>query len=81
MVEVTWKPPATPNGAIHQYIVQRINASGRFFKHILANQLATSLIYYNDALVSVAVVNLHGQSQFEYAEPKGNIQWYHIIYS
>ena len=79
MVEVTWKPPAVPNGIIHQYIVQRINASGKFFKHILANQLDTSLVYYNDALVLVAAVNLYGQSQFEYAEPKGTVLMLRIV--
>ena len=71
VVQVTWEPPAVPNGIIYQYIVQRINASGIFFKHILPNQLDTSLVYYSDALVSVAAVNLYGQSQFEYAESKG----------
>ena len=72
---MTWKPPAVPNGIIYQYIVQRINASGRFFTHILPNQLDTSLVYYNDALVSVTAVNLYGQSQFEYAESKGIVHW------
>ena len=74
IVEVTWKPPAVPNGIIYQYIVQRINASGRFFKHVIPSQLYTSLVYYNDALVSVAAVNLFAQSQFEHAESKG-IVW------
>lgn len=75
IVEVTWRPPAVPNGVIYQYVVQRINGSGRFFKHIFANELDTSLVYYNDALVSVAAINLYGQSQFEYAESKG--KWLH----
>ena len=73
-MEVTWEPPAVPNGIIYQYIVQRINASGRFFKHIIPNQLNTSLAYYNDALVSVAAVNLYAQSEFEHAESEG-IVW------
>ena len=71
MVEVAWKPPAVSNGIIYQYVVQRINASGKYFKRILANQLDILLDYYNDALVSVAAVNLYGQSKFEYAEPRG----------
>lgn len=74
IVEVTWKPPAVPNGIIYQYVVQRVNASGRFFQHIFGNQLDTSLVYYSDALVLVAAVNLYGQSQFEYAESKGTVK-------
>jgi len=71
IVEVTWEPPVTPNGMIYQYIVQRTNASGIFFQHISASQFNTSLPYFNDALVSIAAINLYGQSQFEHAESKG----------
>lgn len=75
IVEVTWEPPAIPNGIVYQYIVQRINASGKFFQHISATQFDTTLVYFNDALVSVAAINLYGQSQFEYAESRGIVKW------
>ena len=70
-VNVTWSPPAVPNGEILQYVVQRINASGKFFEHVPANQYTMTLPYYNDVLVFIAAINLYGQSQFIHAEPKG----------
>ena len=71
MINVTWTPPVVPNGIIYQYIVQRVNSSGKFYHHVPANQHSLSLPYFNDALVFVAVVNLYGQSVFEHVEPQG----------
>ena len=71
MINVTWTPPVVPNGIIYQYIVQRVNSSGKFYNHVPANQHTISLPYFNDALVFVAAVNLYGQSDFEYVKSKG----------
>ena len=71
MINVTWTPPVVPNGIIYQYIVQRVNSSGKFYHHVPANQHTISLPYFNDALAFVAAVNLYGQSVFEHAVPTG----------
>ena len=71
MVNVTWSPPATPNGVIQQYIVQWINSSGRFTHRVSANQYHILLPYFNNALVFVSAVNLFGQSEFERAQSAG----------
>ena len=67
MINVTWTPPVVPNGIIYQYIVQRVNSSGKFYHHVPANQHTISLPFFDDALVFVAAVNLYGQSVFERA--------------
>ena len=72
LINVTWSPPANPNGIIHQYIIKRINSSGTFYYHVSANQQHIVLPYYNDALVFVSAVNLFAQSSYEYAKPKGH---------
>ena len=64
MINVTWTPPVVPNGIIYQYIVQRVNSSGKFYHHVPANQHTISLPYISDALVFVAAVNLYGQSEY-----------------
>jgi len=71
MVNVTWSPPAIPNGVIYQYIVQRINSSGTFTYYVPANQHHILLSYINDALVFVSAVNIFGQSEFERAKSAG----------
>ena len=71
MIKVTWTPPVVTNGIIYQYIVQRVNSSGKFHHHAPANQHTISLPYLNDALVFVAAVNLYGQSEFEHAKSQG----------
>jgi len=75
MINVTWKPPVVCNGIIYQYIVQRVNFSGKFYHHVPAKQHTISLPYSGDALVYVAAVNLYGQSVFEYAEPQGTCKF------
>ena len=70
-INITWSPPSTPNGIILQYIVQRINSSGKSYHHISRNQNYLELPYNNDALVFVAAVNQYGQSNFEVAQPNG----------
>ena len=72
LINITWSPPANPNGIIHQYIVKKINSSGTFYYHVSANQQHIVLPYYNDALVFVSAVNLFGQSSYEHAKPKGH---------
>ena len=71
MINVTWSPPAIPNGAIHQYIVQRINSSGTFYYHVSPKQHHILLPLFNDALVFVSAVNLFGQNEFTQAKPNG----------
>jgi len=73
MINVTWTPPVAPNGIIYQYIVQRVNSSGNFHHHVPANQHTILLLYFDDALVFVAAVNLYGQSSFKHAVPKGAV--------
>ena len=70
-INITWSPPSTPNGIILQYIVQRINSSGKSYHHISGNQNYLELPYFNDALVFVSAVNQYGQSDFELAQPSG----------
>lgn len=69
MVNVTWSPPANPNGVIHQYIVQRMNSSGTFYYHVPAKQYHTLLPAFNDALIFVSAVNLFGSSELAQAKP------------
>ena len=67
MINVTWTPPVVPNGIIYQYIVQRVNSSGKFYHHVPANHHSILLPSFDDVLVFVAAVNLYGQSVFERA--------------
>ena len=71
LINITWLPPANPNGIIHQYIIKRINSSGTFYYHVSADQQHIVLPYYNDALVFVSAVYLFGVSDFEQAQPSG----------
>ena len=71
MINVTWSPPSVSNGIIVQYIVQRINSSGKSYHHVPGNQNYLELPYYNDALVFVAAVNQYGQSSFKLSESAG----------
>ena len=71
MINVTWSPPATPNGVIHQYIIKRINSSGTFYHYVPGNQHDLFLPHFKDALIFVSAVNLFGQSDFEHARPSG----------
>ena len=70
-VNITWSPPSITNGMILQYIIQKINSSGKSYHHISGNQNYLELPYFNDALVFVAAVNQYGQSSFELAKPSG----------
>ena len=71
MINITWSPPSITNGMILQYIVQRINSSGKFYHFISRNQNSLTLPYFNDALVLVAAVNQYGQSNFTLATSSG----------
>ena len=74
---------------ILQYIVQRINSSGKSHYYVSGNQNYLELPYFNDALVFVAAVNQYGQSSFVQAKSSGKrnttlIAWmyvYIIIFS
>ena len=70
-INITWSPPSITNGMILQYIVQRINSSGKSYHHISGNQNYLELPYFNDALVFVTAVNQYGQSSFELAKSSG----------
>ena len=78
-INITWSPPSTPNGIILQYIVRRINSSGKSYHHISGNQYYLELPYFNDALVFVAAVNQYGQSSFEVAQPNGKNNIYPML--
>ena len=56
---------------ILQYIVKRINSSGKSYQYISRDQNYLELPYFNDALVFVAAVNQYGQSSFEQAKSSG----------
>ena len=71
MINITWSPPSISNGKILQYIVKRVNSSGRSYHYISRDQNYLELPYFNDALVFVAVVNQYGQSSFEQANSSG----------
>ena len=71
MINVTCTPSVILNGIIYQYIVQRVNSSGKFDHHVPANQHTISLPNFNDALVFVAAVNLYGQSDFKNVKSQG----------
>jgi len=73
MINVTWTPPAHHNGIIYQYIVQRVNSSGKFYYHVPANQHTISLPNLNDGLIFVSAINLYGQSVFKNARAKGDV--------
>ena len=73
VIKITWSPPSTSNGEILQYIVQRVNSSGKSYHHILGNRNYLELPYYNNALVFISAVNQYGQSSFELAKSNGMI--------
>jgi len=80
MVHVTWTPPIVPNGIIYQYIVQRVNSSGKFYHHVPANQHTISLPYFNDALVFIAAINLYGQSEYKLSQSQGIVLFIVLYY-
>ena len=80
MINVTWTPSVVPNGIIYQYIVQRVNSSGKFYHHVPANQNTISLLYFNDTLAFVAAVNLYGQSDLVLAISQGGCLCTDILY-
>ena len=71
MINITWSPPSISNGMIVQYIVQRINSSGKSHYYVSGNQNYLELPHLNEALVFVAAVNQYGQSSFEQAKSSG----------
>ena len=81
VINITWSPPFIFNGEILQYIVQRVNSSGKFYYHISGNRNYLELPFYNDALVFISAVNQYGQSSYEraktniYGMPMNNIMY------
>ena len=71
MINITWSPPSITDGMILQYIVLRINTSGRSYYRVSGNQNYLELIYFNNALVFVSAINQYGQSSFEQAKSSG----------
>ena len=70
-INITWSPPSITNGMILQYIVQRINSSGKSYYYVSGNHVYLELPYFNDALVFVSAVNQYGQSSFVQALSSG----------
>ena len=70
-INITWTTPVIANGDIVQYIVRRLNSSGKSYHHVSGNQNYLELPYFNNALVFVAAVNQYGQSSFEMAKSNG----------
>ena len=71
IVKISWSPPSIFNGLIVQYIVQKINSSGKSYYSVSGDQHYLELPYFNDAMVSVAAVNQYGQSSFKLAKSSG----------
>ena len=71
MINITWSPPSITDGMILQYIVLKINTSGRSYYRVSGNQNYLELVYFSDALVFVSAVNQYGQSSFEQAKSSG----------
>ena len=71
VINITWSSPSISNGMILQYIVRRINSSGKSYYHVSRDKSYLELPYFNDALVFVSAVNQYGQSSFEQAISSG----------
>ena len=71
IINITWSPPSVSNGMILQYIVQRINSSGKSYYYVSRNENYLKLPYFHDALIFVAAVNQYGQSKYERAKSSG----------
>ena len=70
-INITWSLPTITNGMILQYIVRRINSSGKSYHYVSRDKHYLELPYFNDALVFVSAVNQYGQSSFEQANSNG----------
>ena len=79
ILNITWTTPVITNGDIVQYIVRRLNSSGKSYHHVSGNQNYLELPYFNDALVFVAAVNQYGQSSFEMAKSNGKKKHAHLM--
>ena len=73
MINVTWTPPIVPNGIIYQYIVERVNSSGKFYHHVPADEHVILLPLLDDALIFVAAVNLYGKGISLHARSEGTV--------
>ena len=73
VIKITWSPPFISNGEILQYIVQRVNSSGKSYHHVSGNRNYLELPSYSNALVFISAVNQYGQSSFEVAKSNGMI--------
>ena len=81
VINITWSPPFISNGEILQYIVRRVNSSGKFYYHISGNKNYLELPFYNDALVFISAVNQYGQSNYEVAKSNGMTINMYLLYS
>ena len=80
IIYITWSPPSISNGIILQYIVRRIDSSGKSYYHyILGDRNYLELPYSNDALLFVSAVNLYGQSDFELARSSSKKNVYVVV--
>lgn len=69
MINVTWAPPAVPNGVIYQYIVRQITPNDTSYYHVSSDEYSILLPFFNVTHIFVTAVNFYGHSNEEFAEP------------
>ena len=62
LINVTWLPPAVPNGVIYQYIVQQINPNDTTYYHVSGNEYSVLLPFSNITRIFITAVNVYGHS-------------------
>ena len=68
MINVTWEPPATPNGVIYQYIIRQIAPNDTSYHHVSGNEYSILLPFFNVTNIFITAVNFYGHSDEEFAE-------------
>ena len=66
MINVTWSPPAAPNGIIYQHIVKQISPNDTSYYHISGNKHSVLLPFFNVTRIFVTAVNVYGHSTQEF---------------
>ena len=65
-INVTWSPPAVPNGVIYQYIVKQVNPNDTSYYHVSGNEHSVLLPFSNITRIFISAVNLYGYSTQEF---------------
>ena len=65
-INVTWSPPAVPNGVIYQYIVKQINPNDTSYYHISGNRHFILLPFSNITRIFITAANFYGHSAQEF---------------